>query len=193
MVAKKATTASARKKPTAKAAKTGKSKPATRPKAKPQEQVPDSAEKQAAGAKSAGALPMPGSMSGPMEVMGQVTWLMMNSPPHKHLFIADLEWLTAPAIALKQFRIFRKNNTPIAFASWGYLSEEVAGRLSKGGKRLKPADWKSGKELWLIDLIAPFGGQEQIISELREKVFKDQKIKTLQPAPDGKGMAVVEW
>ncbi len=29
--------------------------------------------------------------------------------------------------------------------------------------------------------------------ELKEKVFKDEKVKSFQPAPDGQGMAVVEW
>ena len=66
-------------------------------------------------------------------------------------------------------------------------------RLKAGAVRLKPEDWRSGDNLWLIDLCAPFGGGEYILKELREKVFKGQKVKTLQPAPDGSGMAVVEW
>ena len=44
-----------------------------------------------------------------------------------------------------------------------------------------------------MDLIVPFGGQQEAAKELKGKVFKDKKIKTLQPAPDGVGMAVVEW
>jgi cytolysin-activating lysine-acyltransferase len=54
-------------------------------------------------------------------------------------------------------------------------------------------DWKSGDNLWLMDMIAPFGGQDEAMKELREKVFAGRKIKTLQPAPSGEGMAVVEW
>ncbi|WP_229596447.1 toxin-activating lysine-acyltransferase [Pseudodesulfovibrio sediminis] len=46
---------------------------------------------------------------------------------------------------------------------------------------------------WLVDLVAPFGGGEDILKELRENVFKGQKVKTVQPAQDGSGMAVVEW
>lgn len=42
-------------------------------------------------------------------------------------------------------------------------------------------------------MIAPFGGQEEAMKELREKVFAGRKIKTLQPAPSGEGMVVVEW
>lgn len=130
---------------------------------------------------------------GPVEVLGQVSWLMMQSPAHKHLFFADAEWLVLPPVKLRQFRIFRKNNMPIAYASWARLTEEAEARVSAGQIRLKPSDWNAGDRLWLIDLIAPFGGGEEIIKQLRQQVFKDEKVKTLQPAPDGSGMAVVEW
>ncbi len=44
-----------------------------------------------------------------------------------------------------------------------------------------------------MDLIVPFGGQGEAAQELKEKVFKDKKVKSLQPASDGQGMAAVEW
>jgi len=97
-----------------------------------------------------------------------------------------------PPLMLKQFRIFRKDNAPVAFASWAYLNEDAAARLAGGSHRVSPKDWKSGDGLWLIDLVAPFGGGDAIIKELREKVFKGQTVKTLQPAPSGEGVAVVE-
>lgn len=55
-----------------------------------------------------------------------------------------------------------------------------------------PTDWKSGETLWLIDFIAPMGGQEEMLKELREKIHVGKKIKMLQPSPDGK-VGVVEW
>lgn len=129
----------------------------------------------------------------PSEALGQVVWLMRQSELHRHLFLADLDWLVLPAIQLKQFRLIRKDNVPIAYASWAYLNEDAAARLTSGEKRLRPSDWKGGEELWLIDLITPFGGQEQIVRELKDKVFKGEKVKALQVAPDGQSMAVVEW
>lgn len=138
----------------------------------------------------AGAQPQP--ISGPTEVLGQVTWLMMNSPLHKHLFIADLEWLAAPPIMLKQFRIFRHSKVPIGYASWAFISEEAEQRLMSGARRLQPAEWNAGDRIWLMDLVAPFGGMENIIKELQINVFKNQSVKTLRLGPDGKGMQVTE-
>jgi len=42
-------------------------------------------------------------------------------------------------------------------------------------------------------MIAPFGAADKAIQQLRDSVFKGKRVKTLQPSPDGKGMAVVEW
>jgi cytolysin-activating lysine-acyltransferase len=117
---------------------------------------------------------------------------MMQSPAHKHLFMADLEWLVLPPVLLRKFRIFRCRGVPIGFASWAYLSEEAEARFKAGARRLKPEDWKSGDRLWLIDVIAPFGGGDAILKELRERAFKGQTVKALQPAPGGDA-AVVEW
>jgi cytolysin-activating lysine-acyltransferase len=129
----------------------------------------------------------------PLDVIPEVLWLLTQSPRHKFMFLADMEWYFLPPFRLRQFRVFHKDKAPIAFVSWAHVSDEVEERLKSGATRLKPEDWRSGENLWLIDLCAPFGGGEVILKELREKVFKGQKVKTLQPAPDGSGMAVVEW
>lgn len=135
-----------------------------------------------------GALP-----GGPAEALGQVVGLMMASPSHKHLFVTDLEWLVAPPILLRQFRIFRRDSAPVGFVSWAFLSTEAGERLAAGRIKLSPAEWNTGGQPWLIDVVAPFGGGEAMIKEIKEKVFADRKLKVLQPAPDGSGLAVVEW
>ena len=118
---------------------------------------------------------------------------MMHSPLHKHMFVQDLEWLLMPPIGLKQFRLWRRDNLPVAFASWAFLNDEAAARLASGVRRLAPAEWRSGDQLWLIDLVCPFGGTEEAMRQLKEETFKGRKVKSLQPAPGGQGVSVVEW
>jgi hypothetical protein len=43
-------------------------------------------------------------------IQDEVTWRMGRSPRHRHLFVADFEWLVEPPLALKQARIFRNPN-----------------------------------------------------------------------------------
>ena len=40
------------------------------------------------------------------QMLGEITWLMTQSPIHKQLFIGDLEWFAMPAILVEQFCIF---------------------------------------------------------------------------------------
>lgn len=126
-------------------------------------------------------------------VLGHALWLMTQSPTHKHLFVADMEWLLIPPVSLGQFRIWRRKNLPLAFASWAFLTDEAADRLKIGAQRLAPRDWNAGGQLWLMDMIAPFGGAEEAAKELKAQVFKGRTVKTLQPAADGKSMTVIEW
>jgi cytolysin-activating lysine-acyltransferase len=129
-------------------------------------------------------------------VLGHVLWLMSQSAVHKHVFVADFEWLVMPAVLHGQYRIWRDKNeqghlVPIAYVSWAFLDDDAETRLKSGIKRLRPTDWKSGPNAWLIDIIAPFGGTEKALQELKQSVHKDHPLKSLQPSPTG-GMAVVE-
>jgi cytolysin-activating lysine-acyltransferase len=125
-------------------------------------------------------------------IFGQITWLLMSSPAHKHLFLTDLEWLVLPAIQLNQFRLWQNMGMPQAYASWAFLDEAGEARIKQNIKKLGPADWKSGEALWLIDMVAPFGGLDMALKDLRENVFPGKRMKMLQAAPGG-GVAVVEW
>lgn len=129
---------------------------------------------------------------GPAEILGQVAWLIMSSPVHKHLFVTDFEWLVVPPVLQRQFRIFKRENVPVAYVSWALVNEEVEQRLVSGVRKLAPGDWKSGDRPWLIDLVTPFGGAENFLADLKAKVFPDRPLKTLRPADDGKGWQVVE-
>ena len=155
------------------------------------EAAEDAAESDGSGGPEGQPVPPPPFDSAGM--LGSVAWLMMSSPAHKHLFITDFEWLVVPPILHKQFRIWRRRNVPVAYACWAYLNEAAETRLRNGVRRLAPGEWKSGDNLWLVDLVAPFGGGEAAARDLKETVFKGQRVKTLQPSPDGSGFAVVEW
>src|SRR2546427_12976995 len=61
-------------------------------------------------------------------LLGEIAWLMMRSPVHRHLFLADLEWLVAPPLKLKQFRLFRRDRVPEGLVSWGLLTDAVEER-----------------------------------------------------------------
>ncbi len=184
--------------------------------------APKSVKKKAPTAKAASPLAgvQPTAGITQSDVLGQVMQLMLRSPQHRHLFLADLEWLILPPLALRQCRVIRQKEQPVAFISWGWLSKETEKRLTNGGVganglRLQANEWNaraaggdsvnngrttggdsvnSGRgNPWIIDIIAPYGGAEKLIAEVKKNVFKGEKVKAFQQAPDGTGMAVVEW
>jgi cytolysin-activating lysine-acyltransferase len=96
------------------------------------------------------------------QVLGEITWLMTQSPRHKAIPLGDLEWLLMPAILLRQFRIFYKGEQPVGVALWALADELVAKRIDAGDKRLAAVEWKSGINMRIIDIVAPFGGEAEM-------------------------------
>ncbi len=136
---------------------------------------------------------------------------MTQSPRHKTFFLSDLEWLAMTPIMLNQFRVFYATDTeaqkaaaqqkarsgrattgtqksfsrPIGVALWAFVDEEVEARLASGNAKLRPQDWKCGDRLWVADIVAPYGGQDQMMQDLKTQVFPDKTIKYLG-VTDGK-------
>jgi len=121
------------------------------------------------------------------QVLGEITWLLTQSPTHKQLFIGDLEWFCMPAILLEQFRIFYgpTPQTPAAVALWASVSEETEARLKAGAQKLRPDEWKNGDRLWLIELIAPFGAQDEVLRDLASSVFEGKSFKFHHATKEG--------
>ena len=107
-----------------------------------------------------------------LNLLGQVSYLMSQSAPHKHLFFADLDSRIRPPLLLRQCRMFRRDNRPCAFVTWAYVSDEVAERLQAAPARLRPTEWRCGKRAVLIDIIAPFGGADDCARQAMDAAIK---------------------
>lgn len=118
-------------------------------------------------------------------VLGPVAWLMMAGPATRHTLLSELEWRVMPALALDQAKLYLRDETPIAFASWAKLSDAAAERYGQAPHHLTPADWNSGPNIWLIDVFTPFGGAQELLQDLREVVFKGRTIHQLKPGNAG--------
>jgi cytolysin-activating lysine-acyltransferase len=112
-------------------------------------------------------------------ILGEITWLMSQSPKHKTFMIGDLEALVMPAIILRQFRLYYEKaprplavggadesapgpEVPVGVILYARVSAETAARLDAGAPTLRPQDWNSGATVRIIDYIAPFGGGKEM-------------------------------
>ena len=57
--------------------------------------------------------------------------------------------------------------------------------LTQGTNRLRPQDWKSGDKAWVVEVIAPFGGGDAMVADVKAKVFAGRDLRALV-VKDGK-------
>ncbi|NJM54843.1 MAG: toxin-activating lysine-acyltransferase [Verrucomicrobiae bacterium] len=60
---------------------------------------------------------------------------------------------------------------------WAEASPEVAQMLAAGTTKLRPQDWKSGSELWVVEAVAPFGGADVMVAHLKQRVFPTREMR----------------
>lgn len=131
-------------------------------------------------------------------MLGEIIWLLNQSPVHRHFSISDLDWIVAPAVGLGQYRVFRTGDKPIGVAFWAYVSSETDDKLKKGEGRLRPDEWKNGKNLWLIELVAPFANAqnkmtEAMLADLVNGPFKGKSFRFTKTNPQTGKREVAEF
>lgn len=92
-----------------------------------------------------------------LRVYGDVTFLAFRSPRHQAMSMGEMRRYFEPAVELGQFRVFRFDDVPRAMFTWAWLNKDAERKLV-AGDALEPEDWRSGKRLWIVDILAPYKG-----------------------------------
>jgi cytolysin-activating lysine-acyltransferase len=117
-----------------------------------------------------------------MRVLGAVTYLCGFSPLHSVYTAAMIRRLFLPAIILNQYLLYESQHEPIAFCSWGFLSDQKLYQALNEKYILMPEDWQSGNHLFFPDFLAPFGHGKVVINDLR-KLFVGRSANALRLKP----------
>lgn len=120
-----------------------------------------------------------------LPMLGPVTWLLMSNPMTRHTLLSDCEWRLLPPLALDQIKLYVQDEKPVAFVTWARLSDSVAERYRLPPHHLAGSDWSSGDQIWIVDVVTPFGGAQDVLNNLRQKVFPGQAIRQLLPVDSG--------
>jgi len=122
-----------------------------------------------------------------LPLFGHVVWLYTQSPASRYFFIQDMESRVLPPVILDQCKLYLQSSggsLPVAYVSWAYLNDEAEEKFI-ATQRIAPNDWKSGENTWLIDVLAPFGGEQAILKELLNDVLKNSEVSMLYPSLEG--------
>lgn len=126
--------------------------------------------------------------------LGYILGLFSNSKYHSKLSVTRFMNSVIPVLRHNQFKLFFKGFRPIGFVSWSLLSDEVAEKYKEGKYLFKNEDWKSGENIWIIDFVVPYSKEDrdEVIKNLKEKVFVDKTINALLRNPYGSIKKVVK-
>jgi hemolysin-activating ACP:hemolysin acyltransferase len=47
------------------------------------------------------------------------------------------------------------------------------------------------RQLWVVEVIAPFGGAEALVQELKAKVFPAREVRFVKVGPEGKSVGLM--
>jgi len=125
---------------------------------------------------------------------GEIVAVFLRAPAHRHLFLADLEWLVLPALATGQFALAEARHkesglaAPVAVMLWATVSAEVDARLTaNAGKpvRLKPDEWAAGPNAWLVEAVGEPRAVKALIDKTLRGPLKGRSLKVTTRGADG--------
>ena len=125
---------------------------------------------------------------------GNMVTIMMQSPHHRNIRLAELYRRLVPPLLIDQFRLAeaRKKDSgttlPVGLILWAKVSDEVHKRLLGQLDRtfdLGPQEWRSGDHYWIIDAIGPDRFVAPLLSDLRQREFKGKTVHYRAKSLDG--------
>jgi cytolysin-activating lysine-acyltransferase len=119
-----------------------------------------------------------------LPIIGPAMWLYARDPVRRFSFVADMDWQLLPPVVLDQCQLFTRNEIPVAFITWAFVSDQVDARLRSGIARLAPHEWNSGTHVWLIDAVSPFGSADDMVTTLRQTKLAGHSVSALAQASD---------
>lgn len=117
---------------------------------------------------------------GKLPILGPAMWLYAKDPVRRYTFIAETDYTIMPPIILDQCRLYTRSQIPFAFVTWAKVNDEVHQRLLLGTPKIAPHEWQGGKNIWLIDIVTPFGQSQEIINEALS-LFSGQRVYGFVP------------
>ncbi len=98
-----------------------------------------------------------------LQAWGDILFLAMRSERHRDWAAWQLREAFEPAVTTGQYKIFRFDGVPRGLITYGLLSYDAEQRYVAGGV-LAPDDWRSGRQLWVTEIMAPYKGLTHAIS-----------------------------
>ena len=106
-------------------------------------------------------------------IVEEVVALMSESEWHQQYSSSDINRLIVPAVYHDRARCYFDEGTEelVGFITWTFLTPEAEKGFLDGSRSLQAQDWITAPEegqLWIIDMVAPFGGVSEMVRNTKK-------------------------
>lgn len=130
--------------------------------------------------------------------LGAMFFLSSLVKKYNQYKVAELVQLIEPPLRLNQYKVLTSNGFPRAFFTWAGLSDENQAQFGLNDKYFGADQWASGTNIWLVDLVSPFGHATDIREIMVNQVYtgKDIGLDTIRARRErtnGKPARISQW
>ncbi|SEW09691.1 cytolysin-activating lysine-acyltransferase [Aliiroseovarius sediminilitoris] len=125
-----------------------------------------------------------------LRVFGELAFLAFYSNVYGNWSARALAKAFEPPIYLKQFNIYRARDVPRGLVTWAKLDAAAEKKHLSGSGLDEFDEWRSGDQLWIMDIMAPWGHGAEIIENIKSTIQEDS-VKTLRIHKGQK--KILEW
>ena len=121
-----------------------------------------------------------------MNDLYRIIHLYRQFPKYDKFTYKQLTEMITPSLNLDQYQIHRIGNEDVGFTNWAYLSDNVEQRFKLIG-RLKPNEWNSGDNIWVMQVIAKSHVKEimkWVKDYFRDKIEVNESVKWIRANND---------
>lgn len=120
-------------------------------------------------------------------LVGQAVFLYGHCAIRRNYPINDIATDIVLPIKLNQYRSYSVGDRPVGFVTWAYVSDDLLAALAADQTvEMAVQDWRGGRNIWLMELLAPFGHGRVIANDLRRNIFHDAVVHSMRRYPDGR-------
>ena len=91
-----------------------------------------------------------------LRAYGDLAFLYLRSEMHRDVPLHLARLAIQPAIDLSFYKVFHNDGIPRYGVTWAFLSPEAEAKVARG-ELLQPSEWMSGDQMWVMEIIAPYG------------------------------------
>jgi hemolysin-activating ACP:hemolysin acyltransferase len=114
---------------------------------------------------------------GAFESIGMMLDICATSGSYLNWTLAEINQYFVPPVNIDQYAIFASEGRLVGFVTWAFLSDHHSRLLKEQYIEPDGNDWRSGDQLWIMDVVAKPGYIGEIARHIQKEIFRGSSDK----------------